>query len=829
MDIATLTGLAAGLLFLVSVCGPIADRLRIPFALLLTGAGAALIFGLTAFQDFQTIKDLSEQVTKIDLPSGLFLQGFLPLLIFQVSLSIEVRRMAEDTLPILILAVLAVIAATGVIGLALYPFTGLPLLACLLIGATVSTTDPSAVVGIFRSINAPARLVRLIEGESLLNDAAAIALFSTLIAAYGVISETPDPLMVMIELPYVLAGGLAIGVMTAGLLLKIAYRMKRHPLSQITMTLALPFAASLSADAVGASGVVAAFGAGVTLNLSGAQRLRPETWERIQEFWAVLAHWGGAILFLLGALLIPRLLEGAGLKEFLLTLLVAAAALFARALVLWGVLPILSATRMSPKISHAYKAAVLWGGLRGAITLALALAATEALFLPKEIKNQIGSLATGYVLFTLIIQGATLRPLIRWLHLDRLSSVDQALSKEVIAVALETVREEVSDEARGQGVSPEILRREAKILGSMAQEAIKSAETADEVLDSQRIVLGLMALAGRERDLIMEARREGRTSPALHQRLTASADRILEQTRSDGRTGYRRAYQASMGLTWRLTAASRLHSQMAVSRPLERLTEARFEMLIAQLGLIDQLMPYIDTRIRRIHGKRVTEILRELLNRRQEDIQGALDGLRLQFPGYAEEAEARWVRRRALEVEEREYRKLLADRLIDAELFSALIASIGQRRAQLDNRPRLDMGAQKTQLLQSLPGFSELDARKIRKMAKSLKVLHVAPGDLLRSREDKTGRILLIGSGAVAITTKAGGYNLGPGEMLGHLSILTQKPRRFEARALTHGTLFVLDEDRLRRLLAGSEVLRDQISQGAERAGVSLAKEAVGF
>ena len=106
---------------------------------------------------------------------------FLPTLIFQVSLTISLRRMLDDWVPILVLAVVAVAVATVVIGYALLPFAGLPLMACLLIGAIVSTTDPSAVVSIFRGTPAPQRLARIVEGESLLNDAAAIALFGVFI------------------------------------------------------------------------------------------------------------------------------------------------------------------------------------------------------------------------------------------------------------------------------------------------------------------------------------------------------------------------------------------------------------------------------------------------------------------------------------------------------------------------------------------------------------------------------------------------------------------------------------------------------------------------
>ena len=127
------------------------------------------------------IREAAEAVSGLSFNSSTYILVFLPALLFQAALTIDVRRMMEDAAPILLLAVVAVFVATAVIGLALWPLAGVPLVVCLLLGSIVATTDPAAVVAIFRDIGAPARLVRLVEGESLLNDAAAIAIFYVLL------------------------------------------------------------------------------------------------------------------------------------------------------------------------------------------------------------------------------------------------------------------------------------------------------------------------------------------------------------------------------------------------------------------------------------------------------------------------------------------------------------------------------------------------------------------------------------------------------------------------------------------------------------------------
>ena len=114
-------------------------------------------------------------INALALGSDAIVYLFLPILLFQAGLTIDVRRMVDDIAPVLLMAVVAVLVSTGAVGLALAAVSDLGLVVCLLLGAIVATTDPVAVVGIFRELGAPRRLLILIEGESLFNDAAAIA------------------------------------------------------------------------------------------------------------------------------------------------------------------------------------------------------------------------------------------------------------------------------------------------------------------------------------------------------------------------------------------------------------------------------------------------------------------------------------------------------------------------------------------------------------------------------------------------------------------------------------------------------------------------------
>ncbi len=185
MNVILLVGVIACLFIVIAACEPVATRLRLPYSVVLAVVGAflgSIALYLQASGLSEGFDPGAKAILALPIRSSVFLYVFLPTLLFQVALGLNLRRMADDWVPILVMAVVAVLMATLFIGLALQPFSSMPLVACLLMGAIVSTTDPSAVVSIFRNIAAPQRLARIVEGESLLNDAAAIALYAASVA-----------------------------------------------------------------------------------------------------------------------------------------------------------------------------------------------------------------------------------------------------------------------------------------------------------------------------------------------------------------------------------------------------------------------------------------------------------------------------------------------------------------------------------------------------------------------------------------------------------------------------------------------------------------------
>ena len=823
MDVITLVGSVAALFIVISLSEPLADRLRLPYTVVLAIIG--VLIGLAAvwlLENGRALFGLPEMV-EFRLRASLFLYVLLPTLLFQVALGLNLRRMADDWVPILVMAVLAVVVATFAIGFALTPFTALPLTACLMLGAIVATTDPSAVVSIFRNIAAPQRLTRIVEGESLFNDAAAIALFGFFLTF--VMLGVPNPTLrdALVGFPAQILGGLGSGWVLARLCIALLAALARFPLAQVSLSVALPYVAYLLADRVlGVSGVIAVVMAGMTLNYLGPGRMSPAHWTNLREVWDVLAHWAGALIFLLAALLVPRLLGDIQWRDLGLIGVVIVAATAARLVMLYGVLPSLTALRLSPRVDRPYRVAILWGGLRGAVTLALALAVTENIRVPVYIQRDVGILATGFTLFTLLVQGTTLRRVIGWLGLDRLSPLDKALSNQVIAVALQTVREEVSATASRHDLTREIVRSEAKRFAERLDSAVEKAEAADDILDRDRITLGLVALAGRERDMILDAFREQLVSPRLAEQMLSDADRLIERTRAGGRDAYRATGRLSLGRGRWYRLALFAHNRLHLSRALSRMTADRFEILLNQRLILRDLHSYIDGKIRRIHGRRVADLLHELLRRREEVTASALEGLRLQYPGYAEEIERRFLRRTSLRIEEREYDILYQDGLIGRELHTTLAQDLAEKRKEAEKRPPLDLAVQKEELVRQFPLFADMDDDSRARLARALKARYVQPGTVLRRKQDPAREVCFIASGAVEAETAGQKHKLGRGEMFGQLALLSRQTRRVQVVAITDCTLLVLDQAGFQKLLARHASLRAAVTASAERRGIPL-------
>ena len=205
----------ASAMALVALAVPLAGRIGLPLPVAIAAAGviAGTAAALTDFTLAGTALSSFDLwfVEQVAFDSSSLLYIFLPPLLFEMALAVNVRRMLDDIGGVMVMAVIAVVAATVFVGLAVWAASPFTLIACLLLGAAVATTDPAAVITTFRELGAPKRLLVILEGESLLNDAAAIAIF-TFLLAISVPEEQPTVTGVILGFLYNFGAGAAFGL-----------------------------------------------------------------------------------------------------------------------------------------------------------------------------------------------------------------------------------------------------------------------------------------------------------------------------------------------------------------------------------------------------------------------------------------------------------------------------------------------------------------------------------------------------------------------------------------------------------------------------------------
>jgi CPA1 family monovalent cation:H+ antiporter len=396
------------LLALIVVVALATQRTRVPLTVVLTVAGYALAAGGLSPDVGELQGESFEQVV-------LFV--FLPLLVFAAALDLDLRAFVRNLGAILGLAVVAFLVSAALVGVALHLALGVPLVVTLLFGALISATDPVAVVAVFRQVGVPRRLLVLVEGESLLNDGVAIVAASVLLG--GALGATTDPLAGAAEFGGVFAGGTVLGLLV-GLLAAVTLPWLAA-LPAVVLTLAAAYGSFLLAEHVlGFSGVVATAAAGMVLAGLAPVRASAAVREMWHATWEVLDYVANAVLFLL----IGLALGAVGLLEHLGPVALAVVVvLVARAAAVVPVVWLLERVGRIPRVGRRNEAVLTWGGLRGGVALALALALPEEL----EDRDLLIALTGGVVIATLLLNATTIGWLVHRLGLDEPSSADRFL------------------------------------------------------------------------------------------------------------------------------------------------------------------------------------------------------------------------------------------------------------------------------------------------------------------------------------------------------------------------------------------------------------------
>lgn len=390
---AQFTFASVGLVLLIaSLTAIICRRLNLPYSVGLVAAG----IGLT----------LLPVGINLPLTRELIFNVFLPPLIFEAALHLKWAPFRRDLPLNLSLAFPGVVLAGAVVAAGMHALVGWSWISALLFGVLIAATDPVSVIAAFKEVKVDRRLSMTVETESLLNDGAAAVGF-TLLSAVAVGGPVTPSAMLM-AFVWTVVGGIAAGLAVTVPLLLLAWRTQDH-LVEITLTTIAAYGSFLVAEHFGMSGVLASTTAGLVVGNFGLSRvISPAGRGHVVAFWEYAAFLSNSVVFVL--------IGGHEAHQDVRTVAVAAGiaivlVLIGRAVAVYPICGAFGWTRLA--LDRRYQHVLVWGGLRGALGLALALALPESVVERPEI---IG-VAFAVVAFSIFVQGLTMPWLVRRLGL----------------------------------------------------------------------------------------------------------------------------------------------------------------------------------------------------------------------------------------------------------------------------------------------------------------------------------------------------------------------------------------------------------------------------
>ena len=508
-----------GLLLIASLVAIFVRRYRLPYTVGLVG------IGLLISAIFEPLPN--------PISSDIILSLLVPPLVFEAAFHLRLDDLRRDFGLILTLAVPGVILTTVVVGGLIYVANiGIAIEFAMVFGALIAATDPVAVVALFRRLGVPKRLQVLLEGESLLNDGTAIVLFNIMLAVAGIATHGESTLSAnsglglwIADFLKIAGGGVLTGVVLGMLASQVIGRID-DALVETTLTTVLAFGSYLIAEHVlGVSGVLAVVVAGIVNGNVGPRGMSATTRVVVFNFWEYAAFLANSFIFLLIGLAIDI---GDMLKNLPAIGIAILAVLLARAVGIYGF------SIFNRDISTKWKHVLYWGGLRGAIALALALT------LPVDVKpdiliqvNMLRSMAFGVVLFTLLFQGISMDWLVKKLKLVQRSVFQEEYERRHARFVAGRAGYDYLRRMNQQGlISEHTWRRLAPVMerqNDTLVDAVRRVITSDPAVEAEELDTAHREALRAQRGALTGLLRDGVISEDNYSQLVSEVDSALTE------------------------------------------------------------------------------------------------------------------------------------------------------------------------------------------------------------------------------------------------------------------------------------------------------------
>jgi CPA1 family monovalent cation:H+ antiporter len=813
-------GAIFGLLLLASATNALARRIgiRFPIALVLVGITVALLGSVVPFL---------APITELDIPPEVALFVFLPTLVFEAAFNVDGRDLRENIGPVLTLAVPALMLSTMITGVILWlgaPMAGFAMSAAeaLLIGAILSSTDPAGISELFRQIGAPKRLTMLVEGESLFNDATSIALSRLLLGILLAGAVGFDSLAFAgWDFVLVFFGGLAVGWVAAVIVGLLLGWVEDNPFIEISLTTVLAYLAFIVAEEIGLSGVMAALAAGLVIGGWGKTKVSPSVAEQLENQWKYLATVANSLVFLMVGLMVDL---GALVAVLPMLALAVAAMVLSRAVSVFGLLPVVGRLPGTEPIDRRYQTVIFWGGMRGGVALAIALALPD---IPGK-DTVVVPLVMGAVLFTLLVQGLTIGRVVRFLRLDEPPLSDRVARIEGLLAAKERTLRQIPDLQAGGLFSPRIGEavRERCTLEIERMRGELAALRERELDPKEERPLLYLRCFGEEKTLYYEMFLRGHLSELAYRGLSHSIELQTEAIRHEGRlpeftlhppsgerreTAFYRVIDAIPGLG---ALAERLRAGRTA-----RDYEVAWARSRGSQHMLDQLD---ETTLRETARAEIVEELRALYQYWLEESRTRLDQTAEQFPEFVAATQEQLADRLVRHAEHEAIQEKARGGMIPEGVAQAMLEELAQELRELRASQASHLRVEPEELLRKVPFFQGLPTDAFVTVAERLRRRTAPAGEVIVRQGRPGSSLFLVARGVVRVSRKESGQTrdlatLMAGDFFGESALLHGGNRNATCRAMTPCALYELRREDFAAVVEVSPAIRKAVEEADQR------------
>ncbi|MCL9972100.1 MAG: sodium:proton antiporter [Candidatus Pacebacteria bacterium] len=536
-----LTASAAFALFtMLAIASPIyyiAERVRLPYTVLLTFAGILLV-PLSTLETFAFLREFT-------LTPELLFYIFLPTLIFESAYNMNIRRVVQDSPSIMLLAIVGYLVSAFAIGGALWFIfdligLGVPFMVTLLFGALISATDPVAVLALFKEFGAPRRLSTIFEGESLMNDATALALFLIILGLmqFGVSSEALG--IGAVTFAVMLVGGTIFGLICGTLVSWVIGFFRHNELVAVSLMLVLAHLTFISSELVNEyfrhhhmaylqlSPIIATTIASLFMGAYGRFKITPRADEFIEKFWSQFAFMANSVIFILVGFLLTTINVDVSqiIWPVIITILVVAVA---RALSIYGTLiPYNWFVSEAARVSLPWQHLLAWGSLRGALAVMLVLLVPADLVvagwgLDMPVRDFLVVITIGCIFATLFIKAPFVGPIMRRLHINTLTPLECSASDRARGIIHGTTVERLNSYVEKAYV-PAVIGTE--LMSDHGTKFTSSCTVSDPRMTERALRIYLL---GREKEVLKELLTFDEVTERIYKRINAKLATQIEE------------------------------------------------------------------------------------------------------------------------------------------------------------------------------------------------------------------------------------------------------------------------------------------------------------